>query len=129
MPGATGPRPRRRDPLHVGRTHPPQPRRSELEERTLALCRRANLPSPAVNADVAGASGRRYTVDFHWPAQRVVLETDGYAYHRTPSAIERDRRKEADLVTAGERVLRSTWQAVEREPDRLARMLRVALAS
>jgi predicted transcriptional regulator of viral defense system len=103
--------------------------RSELEERTLALCRRANLPSPAVNADVAGASGRTYAVDFHWPAQRVILETDGHAYHRTTSAIERDRRKEADLVTAGERVLRSTWLAVEHEPDRLARMLRVALAS
>ena len=32
--------------------------RSELEERTLALCRRARLPAPTVNADVAGASGR-----------------------------------------------------------------------
>jgi Protein of unknown function (DUF559) len=102
--------------------------RSELEERTLALCRRASLPAPAVNADVAGASGRTYTVDFLWPVQRVVLETDGYAYHATRSAFERDRRKEADLVTAGERVLRSTWKAVEREPDRLATMLRAALA-
>jgi hypothetical protein len=103
--------------------------RSELEERTLAFCRRANLPAPAVNADVAGASRRTYTVDFLWPAQRVVLEADGYAYHATRSAIERDRRKEADLVTAGLRVLRSTWLAVEREPDRLARMLRAAPAS
>jgi hypothetical protein len=101
--------------------------RSELEERTLALCRRAKLPAPAVNADVAGASGRVYAVDFLWPQQRLVLETDGHAYHRTRSAIERDRRKDADLVTAGLRVLRSTWLAVEREPDRLASMLRVAL--
>ena len=102
--------------------------RSELEERTLALCRRAQLPAPAVNADVAGASGRVYAVDFLWPAQRVVLETDGHAYHRTRSAVERDRRKEADLVTAGHRVLRGTWLAVEREPDRMAMMLRVALS-
>jgi hypothetical protein len=102
--------------------------RSELEERTLALCRRAQLPAPAVNADVAGASGRIYTVDFLWPAQRVVLETDGHAYHRTRSAVERDRRREADLVTAGHRVLRGTRLAVEREPDRMAVMLRVALS-
>jgi predicted transcriptional regulator of viral defense system len=102
--------------------------RSELEERTLALCRRAKLPVPAVNADVAGASGRVYTVDFLWPAQRVILETDGHAYHRTRSAVERDRRKEADLVTARHLVLRETWLAVEREPDRMARMLRVALS-
>ena len=47
----------------------------------------------------------------------------------TRSAFERDRRKAADLVTAGHRVLRSTWLAVEREPDRLARMLRAAPAS
>jgi hypothetical protein len=102
--------------------------RSELEERTLGLCRRAQLPAPAVNADVAGASGRVYTVDFLWPAQRVVLETDGHAYHRTRSAVERDRRKEADLATAGLRVLRSTGRQVEREPGRVALMLRVALS-
>jgi predicted transcriptional regulator of viral defense system len=103
--------------------------RSALEELTLALCRRAQLPAPAVNADVAGASGRVYSVDFLWPAHRVVLETDGHAYHRTRSAIERDRRKEADLVTAGLRVLRSTRRQVEREPHRIGRMLRVALTA
>ena len=92
------------------------------------LCRDAQLPAPAVNADVQGASGRIYTVDFHWPGQRVILETDGHAYHRTGRAIERDRRREADLVTAGHHVLRTTWRAVEREPDRIARMLRVALS-
>jgi very-short-patch-repair endonuclease/predicted transcriptional regulator of viral defense system len=102
--------------------------RSELEELTLALCRRAQLPPPAVNAAVQGASGRLYTVDFLWPRQRVVLETDGHAYHRTHRAVERDRRKEADLVTAGLRVLRGTWRQVSREPDRIGRMLRVALA-
>jgi predicted transcriptional regulator of viral defense system len=101
--------------------------RSKLEELTLALCRRAQLPAPAVNADAAGASGRVYTVDFLWPQLRVVLETDGYDYHRTRSAIERDRRKQADLVTAGLRVLRSTWRQVEREPDQIGRMLSVAL--
>jgi very-short-patch-repair endonuclease len=58
----------------------------------------------------------------------VVLGTDGHAYHRTRSAVERDRRMEADLVTAGHRVLRGTWPAVEREPDRMAMMLRVALS-
>jgi hypothetical protein len=49
------------------------------------------------------------------------------AYHRTRAAVERGRRKEADLVTAGLRVLRSAWRQVEREPDRIGLMLRVAL--
>jgi predicted transcriptional regulator of viral defense system len=101
--------------------------RSELEELTLAICRRAEVPVPAVNADAQGASGRTYSVDFLWPDHRVVLETDGHAYHRTRSAVERDRRREADLVTAGLRVLRSTWRQVAREPDGIGRMLRAAL--
>ena len=40
-----------------------------------------------------------------------------------------DRRKEADLVRAGYRVLRATWLQLERDPDSVALMLRAALSS
>lgn len=56
-----------------------------------------------------------------------MLETDGGQFHRTPRQIERDRRKEADLVRAGYRVLRATWLQVEREPDTVALMVEAAL--
>ncbi|HVF77248.1 MAG TPA: type IV toxin-antitoxin system AbiEi family antitoxin domain-containing protein, partial [Solirubrobacteraceae bacterium] len=93
--------------------------RSELEERALDVCRRARLPLPKVNEPVACGPGVWHTVDFFWPQQHVILEADGHRYHRTRRCVERDRRREADLVIAGNRVLRTTWLQVEREPHRV----------
>lgn len=102
--------------------------RSMLEELMLALCRTAGVPKPVLNEPVFGGSGRSYTVDFLWARQRVIVETDGGAYHSTQRAIERDRRKEADLVRAGYRVLRVTWSQIEHEPAAVVLMLVAALS-
>lgn len=102
--------------------------REGLEERFLVLCRSAGLPPPRVNEDVAGATGQWWEVDFLWPSQRLVVETDGNRFHSTRRAIERDRRKEADLVRAGYRVLRVTWSQIEHTPEVVVLMLRAALA-
>lgn len=67
-------------------------------------------------------------VDFLWRAQRLIVETDGGAYHSSRRAIERDRRREADLVRAGYRVLRVTWSQIEHEPELVVLMLVAALA-
>jgi hypothetical protein len=99
------------------------PTDSELEERFLALCRTAGLPPPAVNA--RGAAGR---VDFTWPPIRLAVETDGWRFHRTRAAVERDRAKEARLVTAGWRVLRFTWRQVVSEPDVVVAALTACLS-
>jgi AbiEi antitoxin C-terminal domain/Protein of unknown function (DUF559) len=96
--------------------------RSELEERMLALCRRAGLPPPVVNGEV-----ERCEVDFHWPGRRLVVETDGWSAHRGRGAFERDRLKDAQLVEAGWRVVRVTRARLAREPRevgaQLARLL------
>jgi hypothetical protein len=102
--------------------------RSELEERMLILCRRAGLPQPVINEAVIGGSGHSQVVDFLWRAQRLIVETDGGAYHSSRRAIERDRRREADLVRAGYRVLRVTWSQIEHEPELVVLMLVAALA-
>ena len=57
------------------------------------------------------------------------LETDGGRFHSTRSQIERDRRKEADLVRAGYRVLRATSRQVEREPQSVALTVAAALTA
>ena len=101
--------------------------RSELEERMLALCRAAGLPLPVVNEPVAGGSGRWHCVDFLWADRRVIVETDGHAFHSTRRAIERDRRREADLVRARYRILRLTWSQIEHGPGEVVLMLRAAL--
>ena len=102
--------------------------RSELEERALVLFARAGIPRPAVNATVATPSGIPAEVDFLWRRERLVLETDGMRFHATRRQIERDRRKEAELVRAGYRVVRMTWDQIVREPATVAATLRAALA-
>jgi very-short-patch-repair endonuclease len=92
---------------------------SELEERFLVLCRTAALPQPAVNAWLAVDDGT-IRVDFLWRSERLVAETDGLAFHRTPEAFERDRVRDQRLALTGFRVVRFTWRQVTREPETVA---------
>lgn len=92
--------------------------RSELEERVLAVCDRAGVPRPAVNARVAGLE-----VDFLWAAERLVLEADSRRHHDTRAAFERDRERDARLLVAGLRVLRVTRGRLVLEPDEVGATL------
>ena len=85
--------------------------RSQAEERMLELIRAGNLPEPECNARVNG-----YEVDFLWRAQRLIVEVDGYTYHATRSAFERDRAKGAAMAAAGYLVIRITWLQMVHEP-------------
>jgi very-short-patch-repair endonuclease len=96
--------------------------RSELERRFLRLCDDAELPRPAVNVSVEG-----FEVDFRWFAERLVVELDGYEYHRDRASFERDRRRDAALQLAGFRVFRFTYRRIVHEPDVVTSQLRVAL--
>ncbi|MGI8804124.1 MAG: type IV toxin-antitoxin system AbiEi family antitoxin domain-containing protein [Thermoleophilaceae bacterium] len=89
--------------------------RSELEACFLTLCRDAGLPRPLVNVRVAG-----YEVDAVWPQERLVVELDGYAFHRTRRAFERDRAKDAVLQRAGYRVVRVTYRMLAKDPAAVA---------
>jgi very-short-patch-repair endonuclease len=100
----------------------PEFTRSEAERRLKALCKAAGLPAPKMNARVAG-----YEVDAFWPAQKLIVEIDGYAYHRTRQAFERDRRKDAALTAAGYRVVRITWKRLTTEPLSLTAQLTLLL--
>jgi very-short-patch-repair endonuclease len=86
--------------------------RSEAERTLVDLIRKAGLPPPETNTRIAG-----HEVDTVWRAHRLVVEVDGYAYHGTRAAFERDRRRDADLQTAGFRVLRITWRRLDEEPE------------
>jgi very-short-patch-repair endonuclease len=99
---------------HAGSTRT----RSEFEERLLELCRNYDLPQPLVNHTIEG-----YEVDFIWPQARLIVETDGWAAHRTRTAFERDRLRDATLEAAGWRVIRITWRRLVREPELVAAQL------
>jgi very-short-patch-repair endonuclease len=96
--------------------------RSELEERFLALVAQAGLPRPRVNATVAG-----HEVDFLWPEQRLIAETDGAAAHLTVTAFEQDRERDAALLLAGFRVVRFTWRQVTKDPRSVTETLSALL--
>jgi len=97
--------------------------RSDLERRFLRLVRRHGLPQPAVNAWVAGME-----VDFIWRDERVVVEVDGHAYHRTRQAFEDDHRRTVELRLAGYEVLRFTDRQIVADGATVARAVGHALA-
>lgn len=97
--------------------------RSEAEERFLALIRAAEVARPRINVRLDG-----YEVDFLWRERRLVVEVDGYTYHSSRSAFERDRRKDAVLRAAGFDVIRVTWRQMEDEPLAVIARLAQALA-
>jgi very-short-patch-repair endonuclease len=92
--------------------------RSHLEEMFLALCDKHNLPRPEVNVHVEG-----YECDFVWREQRLIVETDGAVAHGTTRALNRDPSRDAELMIAGWRVWRVTYERLFREPDAVAEQL------
>jgi len=92
---------------------------SELERRFLELVRDAGLPEPQANVLVAGE-----LVDFSWAAQRLVVEVDGYRFHKTRSSFEADRRRDAGLQIVGRRVVRITARRIEHDSRGLIADLR-----
>jgi len=96
--------------------------RSDAERRFLTLVRDARLPPPDVNARLGP-----YEVDFYWPDRRVVVEIDGFAFHSSRSAFERDRERDATLTARGIRVLRFTWRQPTAGRDRVLVRLAQAL--
>jgi very-short-patch-repair endonuclease len=63
-------------------------------------------------------------VDFLWPERRLVVETDGLRYHRTPQQQGKDRARDQALAVAGFTVLRFTHAQVTFEPEHVMETLR-----
>jgi very-short-patch-repair endonuclease len=98
--------------------------RSEAEERLIALVRDADFPPPEVNIRVHG-----HLVDFLWRSERVVVEVDGYRFHSSRAAFERDRVRDAELEEAGLWVIRVTWRQLTEHPFGVVARLARALAA
>jgi len=101
---------------------PTAPTRSELESLFLDLCRSHGLPPPEANVRIAGL-----LVDFAWQASRLIVETDGYRYHRGRIAFEDDRVRDLHLRNNGYEVIRLTHDQVTKRPGEIAGVLKKAL--
>jgi very-short-patch-repair endonuclease len=117
--------------LDVGHHTAPDPAqaltRSELEARFLELIEEAALPRPLVNTSLDAQDHGRLEVDFHWPEHRLIVETDGFETHGTPTAFTTDRRRDAALTAAGYRVVRFAWGDVAGDAGTVALRLRALL--
>lgn len=99
------------------------PTRSVFEDAFLAFARRFGLPTPQINARVAG-----YEVDVLFEDQKLILELDGYRYHRDLESFERDRERDATTLAAGYEAIRLTWRRLVQNPKREAARLLLILA-
>jgi very-short-patch-repair endonuclease len=88
---------------------------SDLERAFRDLIRRHGLPEPQYNVYVEG-----HLVDAVWPDRRLVVEVDGWNYHRTKRSFEEDRRRDRKLLRAHWRVARFTNDHVNGDPDGVA---------
>jgi len=96
--------------------------KSPPEVDFLALCREAGLHEPHVNVLVGS-----FQIDFLWPGERVVVETDSYAFHRDRLAFEEDRKRTLVLTADGYEVHRVTALMLESDPKPFMRLLRHSL--
>jgi very-short-patch-repair endonuclease len=97
---------------------------SELENYLLELIRAAGLPLPRTNVFIDGE-----LVDCAWTEHNLIVEVDGWTFHRTKRSFEDDRRRDAKLVLAGWRVVRFTYDQVRYEPQVVARTLTKLLSA
>jgi very-short-patch-repair endonuclease len=98
--------------------------RSDLEGDFLCLCRRHRLPTPEVNVRIGP-----HLVDFLWREPMLVVETDGYIYHRGRMAFEEDRARGLLLRGLGYEVLRIADRQIEDEPEQIGGVLTARLAN
>ncbi len=91
---------------------------TELEVLFRPIAAKAGLQTPLTKEMVNG-----FEVDFYWPDLGLVVETDGWRYHRTPSAQTRDARRDQTHTAAGLTPLRFSHYQVAHEPHYVGRIL------
>ena len=100
---------------------------SDLETRFARLIRRFSLPELTLQHEVWHAGRCIGRVDAAYPHVQLAIEVDGYEFHSSPEAFQRDRTRQNRLVALGWTVLRFTWQDVVRNPMLVANTIRDAL--
>lgn len=70
--------------------------RSESEELLRSICLRHGIPLPHCNVPM-NLGERWIEADFFWPAERLVVEVDGFGTHGTRSGFQSDRARDRNL--------------------------------
>ncbi|WP_433534102.1 endonuclease domain-containing protein [Micromonospora sp. CA-249363] len=90
------------------------------------LCRRHRLPVPDLQRHRVDAAGRNRWLDAYWHEWRVQVEVDG-AHHMDARQWAADMRRQNDVWTSGDRILRFPAWLLRARPDEVADTVRRAL--
>jgi hypothetical protein len=99
------------------------PTRSLPEDYFPAFCRTYGLPQPKLNIMLFGKE-----VDALFEAEKLIVEIDGWRYHKDHGSFEADRERDATAIEHGFATYRVTHTRLTRDPDREAKRLHRALA-
>ncbi|MFN8024444.1 MAG: hypothetical protein U0Q03_23155 [Acidimicrobiales bacterium] len=93
---------------------------SPLEARIVRVIDRCGLPRATQQYEVQ-FDGVRYRLDFAWPDRRVFLEGNGFGFHRLAADLDRDARRQNELVIDGWRPIEVTFRMTDAEIERVLR--------
>jgi Protein of unknown function (DUF559) len=99
-----------------------------LSDQELELLFRPLAAKAGIPVELTKVRLNKFEVDFFWPSLGLVVETDGWRYHRTPSAQTRDALRFQLHTASGLTPIRfSHWQ-VRHEPEHVKRILKKTAA-
>ncbi len=96
---------------------------SQSERLLHRLLRRAGITGWQV-----GYPCRGYQIHVAFPAQRLAIEVDGWAFHSDAVRFNGDRRRQNAIANDGWQVLRFTWHDLTGRPDAAIAEIRTALS-
>jgi hypothetical protein len=104
--------------------HAPHEDRAWAEEDFIARCWETDLPIPLVNFEVGAL-----VVDFAWPRERVVVETEFNRFFWVPDPLDEQQARDRLLRSWDFLVLRYSRDQLEGEPKRVWAEVAAALRS
>ncbi|WP_433798594.1 type IV toxin-antitoxin system AbiEi family antitoxin domain-containing protein [Actinomycetospora sp. CA-084318] len=103
--------------------------RSEAERTAHRLLRSAGLRGWHADHEIRLPGFGRAVLDVAFVERRVLIEIDGWAYHRDLRAFLRDARRQNALMLDGWVVIRTNWFELREHPDLFVQNAIAALAS
>lgn len=92
---------------------------SPMESEARMIFYDGGLPAPELQYEIIDRHGKRWRVDFAWPAANLVVEYESMEWHASTAALRHDRMKVARLQECGLMSMPIVVDDVRRYPEQL----------